>query len=111
MAQATVGFLDSNGNWVPVSSGNALPTSSGSGEDTVTSVNGQTGEVTLDAEDVNALPDTYTPPAPTWASVTGKPTTFPPSTHTHAIADVTGLQSILTDLENRVAALEVPPEA
>lgn len=30
-----------------------------------------------------------------WASVTGKPTTFPPETHTHVIADTTGLQSAL----------------
>jgi hypothetical protein len=30
-----------------------------------------------------------------WVDVTGKPSTFPPSTHTHAIADVTGLQTAL----------------
>lgn len=35
--------------------------------------------------------------APTidWAAVTGKPTTFTPAAHTHAIADVTGLQDAL----------------
>ena len=35
--------------------------------------------------------------APTidWAAVTGKPTTFTPSAHSHAIADVTGLQDAL----------------
>lgn len=27
--------------------------------------------------------------APTWASVTGKPATFPPATHTHAAGDIT----------------------
>jgi len=27
-----------------------------------------------------------------WGDVTGKPSTFPPSAHTHVIADVTGLQ-------------------
>jgi hypothetical protein len=32
---------------------------------------------------------------PTWAEVTSKPATFPPSSHNHAIADVTGLQSAL----------------
>lgn len=32
---------------------------------------------------------------PTWAQVTGKPTTFTPSAHSHAIADVTGLQGAL----------------
>lgn len=30
-----------------------------------------------------------------WASITGKPSTFAPSEHDHAIADVTGLQSAL----------------
>lgn len=30
-----------------------------------------------------------------WAGVTGKPSTFAPSAHTHAIADVTGLQTAL----------------
>lgn len=30
-----------------------------------------------------------------WSGVTGKPSTFTPSTHTHSISDVTGLQSAL----------------
>lgn len=30
-----------------------------------------------------------------WADVTGKPSTFPPSSHTHTIANVTGLQAAL----------------
>jgi ribosomal protein L35AE/L33A len=30
-----------------------------------------------------------------WGDVTGKPSTFPPSAHTHVIADVTGLQTAL----------------
>ena len=30
-----------------------------------------------------------------WGSVSGKPSTFPPADHDHAIADVTGLQSAL----------------
>jgi len=38
--------------------------------ETVSAVNGYTGMVELDAEDVGALPDTY---VPTWNSVTGKP--------------------------------------
>lgn len=41
----------------------------------VESVNGETGVVVLDAGSVGALPDDYTP---TWGSVTGKPSTFPP---------------------------------
>lgn len=39
-----------------------------------------------------------------WENVTGKPSTFPPSTHQHAISDVTGLQdaldSVATQTEN-----------
>jgi hypothetical protein len=31
----------------------------------------------------------------TWADITGKPATFAPSTHTHAISDTTGLQTAL----------------
>ncbi len=34
---------------------------------------------------------------PEWDEVTGKPTTFPPSTHVHAIADVSGLQTVLDE--------------
>lgn len=30
-----------------------------------------------------------------WADITGKPSTFPPEAHTHAITDVTGLQTAL----------------
>lgn len=33
--------------------------------------------------------------SPDWDDVTGKPSTFPPATHSHAIADVTGLQTAL----------------
>src|SRR5690554_7819966 len=39
----------------------------------VTSVNGQSGEVNLDASDVGAKDSSYTP---TWAEITGKPTLF-----------------------------------
>lgn len=96
------------------------------GEGGVTSVNGETGAVVLEAADVGALPDTYEPPAPTWASVTGKPTTFPPvvgtgaadaaaGNHTHTFAALAGtvsgatgstLQEILEDLATRLTALE-----
>lgn len=62
--------------------------------------------------------------APTWASVTGKPTTFAPATHTHAAADITSgtlavaripditvakvstLAATIADFEARIAALE-----
>lgn len=33
--------------------------------------------------------------APAWASVTGKPATFPPDAHTQAISTITGLQTAL----------------
>lgn len=46
----------------------------------VVSVNGETGEVVLDAAAVGALPDDY---VPAWSDVTGKPATFPPSSHNH----------------------------
>ena len=39
-----------------------------------------------------------------WADITGKPSTFPPSAHTHAIADVTGLQ---TALDEKISAQSV----
>lgn len=41
--------------------------------DTVAMVNGRLGDVVLTAADVGALPDTYTPPAATWASLPDKP--------------------------------------
>ena len=45
---------------------------------------------------------------PTYAEITGKPETFAPETHTHTIANVTGLQALLDDLEARLATLETP---
>lgn len=42
--------------------------------------------------------------APTWASITSKPSTFPPSSHTHVVADVTGLQAVL---DAKVSASDV----
>ena len=45
-----------------------------------------------------------------WGSITGKPSTFPPSAHTHPISDVTGLQTALdsetTARTNADAALQ-----
>ena len=38
-----------------------------------------------------------------WANVTNKPSTFPPSAHTHAISDVTGLQTQLTTITGNIA--------
>jgi hypothetical protein len=46
----------------------------------------------------------------TWASITGKPTTFTPATHTHVKSDVTGLVSDLTSLDTRLDTLEAEPK-
>lgn len=39
-----------------------------------------------------------------WGNITGKPSTFPPSAHTHAVADVTGLQA---ELGRKINAADV----
>jgi hypothetical protein len=49
----------------------------------------------------------------TWSAVTGKPTTFPPQAHSHAIGDVTGLQAALNqkvelDGNGKVQASQLP---
>lgn len=62
------------------------------GGGSVDSVNGQTGVVVLDANDVDARPETW---VPAWSEVSGKPTSFTPATHTHAITDTTGLETAL----------------
>lgn len=41
-------------------------------------------------------------PSVAWADITGKPSTFPPDTHSHSIAQVTGLQ---TQLDGKAAAV------
>ncbi|WP_202969919.1 hypothetical protein, partial [Endozoicomonas atrinae] len=46
----------------------------------VTSVNGHQGVVSLTYNDVSAHPNTW---VPSWAQVTGKPSTFTPSAHNH----------------------------
>jgi hypothetical protein len=42
--------------------------------------------------------------AGSWDDITGKPSTFPPSAHTHAIADTTGLQTALDAAVTRTDA-------
>lgn len=44
---------------------------------------------------VKSAVDAINIPSTAWADISGKPTTFPPSTHSHAIADVTNLQASL----------------
>lgn len=41
-----------------------------------------------------------------WGDVTGKPSTFEPATHTHTIADITGLEVRLAAAESKIEVLE-----
>lgn len=41
----------------------------------------------------------------TWEGISGKPSTFPPETHNHAVADVTGLQTALDGKQGLDATL------
>lgn len=45
------------------------------------------------------------PAAPTWTTLAGKPATFPAATHSHLIADVTGLQAALDGKASAAAVL------
>lgn len=49
------------------------------------------GKLTFDGAEVGG----GTAGSVAWDNITGKPSTFPPSTHSHEISDVTGLQSAL----------------
>ncbi|WP_197508060.1 hypothetical protein, partial [Mycobacterium sp. 1245801.1] len=42
--------------------------------------------------------------ASNWSQITGKPTTFTPSAHTHTIDDVTDLEGVLTGLVTAIGA-------
>lgn len=46
----------------------------------------------------------------TWGQVSNRPSTFPPATHDHTIANVTGLQAALDALSDRLDAVENPDE-
>lgn len=41
----------------------------------------------------------------TWDNLQDKPSAFPPSSHTHNISEVTGLQAALQDIENKIGDL------
>lgn len=86
----------------------------GGGTGTVSSINGETpdafGNVQVSAADVGARANTW---VPDWTDIPNRPTSFPPSTHTHTIANVTSLQG---ELDARVAkvgagALRLHPAA
>lgn len=68
----------------------------------VQSVAGKTGAVTLGPSDVGAAAASHTHTKSqitdlslAWSEITGKPASFTPSAHGHAIADVAGLQTAL----------------
>ncbi|OLF56858.1 hypothetical protein BTN33_22400 [Aeromonas veronii] len=58
------------------------------GTDAVISINGMTGAVALSAVDVGARPASW---VPGWADIANKPVTMPPSEHTHAWSQLTGI--------------------
>jgi hypothetical protein len=60
-------------------------------------VGGTAGQVLskVDGSNYNVTWTAPTGGSVAWADITGKPSTFPPSAHSHVIADVTGLQSSL----------------
>lgn len=45
---------------------------------------------------------------PTWEDLPGKPTTYPPSAHTHAVADVSGLADRLASVERSIGWRSIP---
>ena len=53
--------------------------------DVVLSVNGKIGNVTLTASDVGAVPESY---IPAWGDISGKPSSYPPSSHKHDWDDI-----------------------
>ena len=42
------------------------------------------------------------PGTTSWNGITDKPTSFPPSTHIHAISEVTGLQNVLNNKQDKI---------
>lgn len=60
-----------------------------------TKLSSEAGYEPYTAESASAVP---------WSGVTGKPTTFTPEAHTHAISDVTDLQETLTGLRQDINA-------
>lgn len=56
----------------------------------------------IDWDNVQNKPSTY---PTTYESVEGKPQTFPPSTHSHSINDINGLNTELEELTNDISGL------
>ena len=62
------------------------------------------GYYTKVESDARYKPISYTP---TWSEVSGKPTTFTPSAHTHTISEVINLQSTLDNKEDKLNAVNL----
>ena len=109
-SEAALGY-----NSVYVSAENPLPVAlvgGGAGgpvtSDDVT-VDEEGGTLTAYIADNDAAVDAASKTA-TWGQVANRPSTFTPSTHTHEIEDINGLQAKIEELEGRLAALETEPE-
>ena len=65
-----------------------------------------------DITNLQSTLDTISGVAPTWTSITGKPSEFTPSSHTHAISEVTNLQSTLNSkadlVNNQIPTSQIP---
>ena len=78
-----------------------MPWYAGSDTAGVLTLNGVSGAVTLAvvggsiATAGSTITITIAPGVTSWADLSGKPSTFPPSAHGHIVADVTGLQAAL----------------
>lgn len=68
------------------------------------------GTLATEEHVASAIENLPAPATVTWETLSGKPSTFAPSEHSHTVAQVTGLQAALTAIENRLDALETPEE-
>ena len=66
-----------------------------------------TGYYTKVESDARYKPISYTP---TWSELSGKPTTFTPSAHTHTISEVINLQSTLDNKVDKVSGKKLSTE-
>ena len=66
-----------------------------------------TGYYTKVESDARYKPISYTP---TWSEVSGKPTVFTPSAHTHPISEVTNLQTTLDNKVDKVTGKQLSTE-
>lgn len=66
-----------------------------------------TGYYTKVESDARYKPISYTP---TWSEVSGKPTVFTPSAHTHPISEVTNLQATLDNKVDKVIGKQLSTE-